>query len=269
MQNENKPPSVLDNTEGYVTTIALNSPETGNVLSQSNLVLLREILRKAIASDQCRVIVLKGRDGVFCRGLDFKAFIDNAPEMISEAYTSPYRDILNMIHNASKPIIAYIDGEVLAGGMGLALICDMVLATTNSTFGLSEVLFGLIPAYVTPVLLLRVPLKKLDYLILSSKRFDAAEAYHLGIVDDLLEPETAEKSLANYIKRVLYSAPQALALAKSFSKAMCEVTFEHAMKMAQDQLTQLLNDKNTTQAITAFLEGGKPEWAVSYKRVKS
>jgi enoyl-CoA hydratase/carnithine racemase len=256
---------VLCETKSYVTTITLNSPETGNVINLSNLVLLRDGLVDALASDDCRLIVIRGRDGVFCKGMDFKGFLDDSDEEIARSYTDPYKDILSLIHNSSKPVIAYVDGEVLAGGMGLALICDMVLATRNSTFGLSEVLFGIIPAFVTPVLLMRVPLKKLQYLILSSKRFDTVEAYNLGIVDELMEPEKAERTLKNYIRRVLYSSPKALALTKTFSNTIPGTKFETAVEMAQDQLTELLNDESSARAIASFLEGDKPEWAVPYK----
>jgi enoyl-CoA hydratase/carnithine racemase len=257
--------AVISETECFVTRITLNSPETGNVINRTNLDILRSILKSSIKSDACRLIIIQGRDGVFSKGMDFKGFVKDSGAKFSNDFSEPYKDILNLIHYSPKPVIAYIDGEVLAGGMGIALACDIVLATENSTFGLSEVLFGIIPAFVTPVLLTRIPLKKLYYLILSSKRIDAAEACQIGLVDDLLDSKRAPRLLKNYIKRILYSSPKALALTKEFSHEVLGKQFKDAVDLAQDKLTELLNDEQNARAVEAFMNGHKPDWAISYR----
>ena len=145
--------SVLYDLHNHVARIKLNRPKQGNVVNEDNLGLLNQYLDDAVNDENCRVIVIEGSCGVFSRGMDFKNLLKNSGEEISLEFSRPYIDGVMKIRNSPKPVIAAIDGEVLAGGMGIALSCDIVLATEQSLFGLSEVIFGLIPAYVLPFLL--------------------------------------------------------------------------------------------------------------------
>ena len=117
--------------------------------------------------------------------MDFKNLLKNVNQGIKDEFHEPYKDVVKIIRNSTKPIIAKIDGDVLAGGMGIALACDIILATNRSLFGLSEVLFGIIPAYVFPLLLERVNYKKARFLILTSKRLNANDAMKYGIIDEI------------------------------------------------------------------------------------
>lgn len=272
--------SVLCQRYSHVARITLNRPERGNAVNIENLTALKELLDEAIGDDDVRAIVLEGRDGVFCRGMDFRFLLEQRSESRSEpekhgvgelssSFSAPYLRAVMTLRNSPKPVIAAIDGDVLAGGMGLALACDMVLATRGrSTFGLSEVLFGLIPAYVFPFLLERVTFKRARYLVLSSKKLTAEEALQFGIVDDLADDDALERKLSEHLKRVLYSSPQALALTKSYSDVIARQQIEEAVETAGDQLTALLNDEKNIDAIRSFLEGDKMSWMVRYRRPK-
>ena len=152
--------------------------------------------------------------------------------------------------------------------MGIALACDMVFATKRSIFGLSEVIFGIIPAYVFPFLLERVPFKKARFIVLSSSKFSAEEFYRLGIIDEIAEDEKLEKVLTKYIKRLLCSSPSALALTKSYSDFIFKQNINDAVKTAANQLTELLNEKKNIQAIKSFVDGESIPWMVKYKRKK-
>jgi enoyl-CoA hydratase/carnithine racemase len=239
------------------------------VVNAENLAALGQSLENAIDDADIRAIVVEGSGGVFCRGMDFRHLLASRGRSkgnIGRDFSEPYIRAVMRIRNSPKPVVAAIDGEVLAGGMGLALACDIVLATERSVFGLSEVLFGLIPAYVFPFLLERVPLKRARFLVLSSKTFAAPEAHRLGIVDDLAADDALEKLLTRYLKRLLYSSPAALALTKSYSDRIHAKPIAEAAEHAGVQLTQLLNDKNNIDAISAFLEGDKMPWMARYKR---
>lgn len=257
--------SVLCEVKSYVSTIILNNPENGNVVNNENLSLINQYLKEAINSENIRLIVIEGKDQVFCRGMDFKNLLKNADQGIKNEFHEPYKEVVKTIRNSPKPVIAKIDGEVLAGGMGIALACDIVLATNRSLFGLSEVLFGIIPAYVFPLLLERVNYKKARFMILSSKKLNAKEAYQYGIIDEVCEYDKINKLTKDYIKRLLYSSPDALKLTKEYSDKLTENKFDQSIDFAQKQLTELLNNKKNIESIKLFLEGEKPEWAVSYK----
>ena len=152
--------------------------------------------------------------------------------------------------------------------MGIALACDIVIATKRSIFGLSEVIFGIIPAYVFPFLLERVPLKKARFIVLSSKKFSAEDYYKFGIIDDIAEDDKLEKKLTEYIKRLLCSSPYALSLVKTYSDKISGKEITDAVKTAGVQLTELLNNKKSVGAIKAFLEGEPIEWMTKYRRKK-
>jgi len=262
MSDENL--SVIYEKKSYVARIILNKPESGNVVNNDNLSLILKYLNDSIISDDCRIIVIQGRDKVFCRGMDFKNLLSNVNNIIGNDFSEPYKNVVKLIRNSPKPVIAKIDGDVLAGGMGVALACDIIIATKSSVFGLSEVLFGIIPAYVFPLLLERVPFKKARFLILSSKRFNAEDAYKYGIIDEITEDDKLDKTEKDYIKRLLYSSPDALRITKKYSDELVDSHFEEAIEFAQKQLTELLNNKENITAIKNFLEGEKPSWAVKY-----
>lgn len=255
--------SVITETKSFVTQIILNNPEKGNVVNDDNLMLLKKFITEANNSDNCRVIVLRGKDKVFSRGMDFSNMIKHS-DGLKEDFSRPYLDAVLAIRNSSKPVIAAIDGDVLAGGMGLMLASDIIIATKNSIFGLSEVLFGLIPALVFPLLLERVTLKKARYLILSSKRIGAEDALSIGMVDEVVEDDKFERKLKEYYKRLLYSSPDALSLVKSYSDKISDSKIEEKLDIANKQLTKLLQDKKNVDAIKDFIEGEKLPWAVKY-----
>jgi len=260
-------PGIIRHSENYVTTITMNSPETGNLINEESMSLFSTYLNEAVESEECRVIIIRGKDGVFSNGLDFPELIENFRDEIKKEFTAPYKNVLKTIHASPKPVISAIDGSASAGGMGFVLASDVALATKVSTFALSEVLFGLIPAIVFPFLLERVPFKKARYLVLTSEKFDAEEACRIGIIDHVADTsENMEKKIVRYIKRFLYSSPSALSLTKQYSDKLVESRLDTSLQYAQDTLTQLLNDKQNKEAIKTFLEGGLPDWAVRYKK---
>jgi len=224
---------VIAETKNFVTRITLNNPEKGNVVNNDNLNILNKYLNDAISSDNVRVIVLEGSNGVFSRGMDFSNLLKNYKNGIDPDFSKPYKESVKLIRNSKKPVIAKIDGDVLAGGMGLALACDIVLATKRSIFGLSEVLFGIIPAYVFPLLLERVTYKKARFLVLSSKKIKSDEALNIGIVDEIAEDDKIEKLLKDYIKRILYSSPEALAVTKRYSDKLTFCEIEKSLDFAE------------------------------------
>ena len=266
MSDNNEELSVIKETKNYVTRITLNKPEKGNVVNNDNLPLIHKYIKESIASNECRIIVIQGKNNVFCRGMDFNNLIKNAGQEIKDEFSKPYKDVVKIIRNSPKPVIASIDGDVLAGGMGIALACDIILATRRSVFGLSEVLFGIIPAYVFPFLLERVSYKRARYIVLSSKKFSAEAAYDFGIVDEVVEDDKLEKKLKEYLQRLLYSSPDALSLTKEYSDKLTDNKIDDSINFAQKQLTDLLNNKDNIETIKSFLEGERPKWAVSYKK---
>jgi enoyl-CoA hydratase/carnithine racemase len=155
-------------------------------LTASSVAALRCALESA-ASAECRAIVLRGATApVFCRGLDFAAMAADDGAGALDAFA----DCLRTIRVCGRPTVAFVEGEAMGGGVGIAAAADAVLATTDATFAVPELLFGFAPAIVRPYLAERVAPQKLRWLALLSARLDAAAALAIGLVDRV---ETAER----------------------------------------------------------------------------
>jgi enoyl-CoA hydratase/carnithine racemase len=261
---------VLYDLHSHVARITLNRPDNGNVVNLENLEMLHRFLVRAEADSDCRAIVIEGSGGVFSRGMDFGFMLAKSEkEGIDADFGSPYAKAVLQIRNSLKPVVAAVDGEVLAGGTGIALACDIVVATERSVFGLSEVLFGIIPAYVFPLLLERVPFKRARYMVLSSQKFSAREAQRSGAFDEVVPDDTLEKALTGHLKRLLFASPDALAAVKRYSDDIFGKQMDDAMHQAAETLSTLLKDQKNTDAIKAFMEGEMMPWAARYRRKKS
>ena len=260
---------VLYDFHSHVARITLNRPEKGNVVNLDNLNQLHDYIEKAEADPECRAIVLEGSGGVFSRGMDFGFMLNRSEtEGIDADFGAPYARAVLKIRSSCKPVIAAIDGEVVAGGTGLALASDIVIATERSRFGLTEVLFGIIPAYVFPLLLERVSLKRARYLVLTSEKLTAQEALTFGIFDRTVPDDALEKAVTATLKRLLFASPDALSVVKTYSDDIFQKKMDNAMARAALQLSTLLKDSRNTDAIKAFMAGDTMPWVKKYKRKK-
>jgi enoyl-CoA hydratase/carnithine racemase len=170
------------------------------------------------------------------------------------------------IFESDKPVIALVQGEVKAGGVGLACCCDVVLATPNSSFELGEVLFGLLPANVLPFILgNRVSLQKARYMVLTSKKIAAEEALRIGLIDEIFPAEKLERGVKNLIKRFLRSSPRALAEGKQFTLEIAHKIPKDVRDTAKEQLLSLIESQEAHKAIAAFNAGDLPAWFSSFK----
>lgn len=267
--------AVINTIYSNVMRITLNNPEKGNVVNSDNLTLLHSYIKDAENNPEVRAIILEGSKGIFSRGMDFKFMLESRGAsgssegmQIDRSFHEPYLNAVTSIRDCPKPVVAAVDGEVLAGGMGLAMACDIVIATKRSIFGLSEVLFGLIPAYVFPFLLERTTFKRARYMILSSEKFSAENCYQFGLVDHLCENDALEKTITRYMKRILASSPRALAVTKEYSCRIKDQPVNEAVWTAADQLTDLLNVADNVKAIQSFVDGEMMPWMARYKRPK-
>ena len=260
-------PVIYTSTVSYVTEIVLNDPDNGNRLNYDFLIEFHTLLNKAISSENTRIIVIRGAADIFSLGMDFR-FILEKGDKISQDFLQPYADVMLSVRNSPKPVIALVDGKVVAGGMGFVLASDIVIATENASFALTECLFGIIPAYVFPLLLERMPLKKARYLVISSKTLDAEEAKNTGIVDEVFCSEKIQKNLKNYYQRLLYSKPESLSLVKTYTDTLTDCKIKETMQYAGKTLTDLLNNQKNQKAIRDFMQGEKMPWSLTYKKRK-
>ena len=257
-------PRIEQYVDSQVAVVTLNDGEHGNLLGPEMLEELSDAFERSWKDPEVRAILLRSNGPDFCRGMDLARLDGSAvPGGSDQAQQSVarYAGLLDSIFTTGIPVVCLVQGEVKAGGVGLACVCDIVLATEGSGFELGEVLFGLIPANVLPYLLaVRVPPQKARYLVVSSQRITAAEALRLNLVDEIVTSSGAEKRVREILKRLLRSSPQALSDAKSFTFELIGKSPAEAAALGRRKLVDMLGDPATLAGVKAFQDGDVPPW---------
>jgi polyketide biosynthesis enoyl-CoA hydratase PksH len=255
------PPVVLSR-RGSLLTAELSRPAAGNTLNSALVAALDAALDTLEADDGLRVLVIRGRDGVFCDGMDFAeatATEHSGPGDL-RGRIAPFWRLLMRLGQVGKTVIAGVDGRVSAGGLGLAAACDLVFATPRAGFILTELLFGLVPATIAPFLVRRTGWQAAWRLTLTAQRIDAAEARAIGLADEV------SPDLDDAIRRVLIKVdrmdPGAVAAAKAYFRELAPID-AGMERRALDLICARIGDPAVMSGIRRFAEGGGLPWRKS------
>ncbi|HEY2148303.1 MAG TPA: enoyl-CoA hydratase/isomerase family protein, partial [Pirellulales bacterium] len=182
-------PLVKTHIHEHAGTIILNRPEKRNALSRALLAELSQALDDLHQERQVRAVILAASGPAFCAGMDLSEMLltSRADDALAQWHRDSvaYRDLVEKMLQFPKPLIAAVGGPAMAGGAGLVLACDLVLATDSATFGLPEPRRGLVAGMVAPLLAFRVGAGRAAYLLLSAKSISAAEAHRVGIYHEM------------------------------------------------------------------------------------
>lgn len=235
-----------------VRTVTLMRPETGNVLNAALVGELSAILSACEAEDGPKVLVLAGAPLVFCAGGDFQAAA--AGDDLDPAHLY---DLWRRLSDGPFVSVAAVRGRVNAGGVGLAAACDMVLAESNASFALSELLFGLFPACVLPFLTRRVGAQRAHYLTLSTQPITAAQALDWGLVDAVEDP--LDGLLRKHLLRLRRLDKAAIGRYKRHRTALTG-TVEAARPAALAANRDMFADPTIRAGIARYVAEGKFPW---------
>ncbi len=254
--------------QSQVWRLTINRPDSQNTLNTQVLKELNDVLDEAALRPECRVIILEGQDrasngpsgGVFCTGMDFaemsKLCLQGDPSAIAD-WTSYYMSTLKRLSFGPKITMAKIDGKVLAGGVGLAAACDLVVSSEAATFALSEACWGLLPAMVMPFLVRRVGLQCAYRMTLSMQAVSAKEAHLFHLVDEL--SSELDQTVDRLLKRLLRLDESTLINMKVYFRKMWIVT-EEMENEAVAETTRLLHDPIVQKKIRNFVEKNILPW---------
>lgn len=224
---------------------------------------LADSIERAIAEPR-GVIVLAGGDGTFCRGIDFTSLLaaEDTGTLPAECARSvdAFVQCVWLIRSCGKPVIAAVDGETLAGGVGLVAACDLVVATERSTFGLPEALFGLIPAITLPVLLERVTPQKARLVMMSAGSYGAAEARALGLVDVVTSTDSLVATVRAHARTLARTSPDAVGALKRLRGNLASPEGRAVLERGGELTLELLQSEHVGQAIREFMAGGPLPW---------
>ena len=253
--------TILIADKGAVRTITLNRPERRNAMTPQMQLELIAALEEATTSG-CRALVLRGAGEAFCSGLDLSAL-----QEINNKTAAEYRDdaeriarLFRTLYEVTVPTIAAVRGAAIAGGTGLATICDFTLAEAAAKFGYTEVRIGFVPALVSAFLALQVGDKRARDLVLTGRLFDAAEAHRLGLVNEVLPPDELEGRVEALARTLAANSPASLAATKRLMAAQNKPWLDAAVALAMEAGAQSRETADFREGVAAFLEKRKPVW---------
>ena len=246
-----------------MTNTTMHRIDVPPVLDARTTAALAGSIERAI-SEPGGVILLAGADGTFCRGIDFTALLAaedaGALEIECTQSVDAFVQCVWLIHSCGKPVVAAVDGETLAGGVGLAAACDLVVATERSTFGLPETLFGLIPAITLPLLLERMTPQKARLVTMTAGSYGAAEAQAMGLVDVVTSAEVFESTVRAHARSLARTSPDAVGALKRFCGNLMSPEGRAVLERGGEMTRTLLQRERVGQAIREFMARGRLPW---------
>jgi methylglutaconyl-CoA hydratase len=254
--------TLLVTDQDSVRTITLNRPVRRNAMTPEMQMELIAAFNKA-AKDECRVVVLKGAGEAFCSGLDLSVL-----QSMHERTASDYREdverlatLFRTLYELPKPTIAAVHGAAVAGGTGLATICDFTLAAPTAKFGYTEARIGFVPALVSAYLALQIGDKRARDLLLTGRLFDATEAHRLGLVNEVIAPELLADRVQTLAQTLIANSPESLAATKRLMATQNKAWLDAAITQAMEANAHARETADFREGIASFLEKRKPVWS--------
>ena len=255
-------PLVVAEERGAARLITLNRPDVRNALSVQLISALMDALADAMAAPKVRGVVLTGAGSDFCAGADLKALQEIAKRSREEnlADSNHLAKLFVAIHTGDKPVAAAVRGNALAGGSGLACVCDRVVAADDATFGFTEARIGFVAAIVSRFVIERTGMRVARDLLLTARRIDAAEALKAGIADELAAGAEVVPRAVNWIESLKPCAPSSLRLTKKLLAGLSGRTLVDALAFAAEMNATTRATDDCKEGVAAFLEKRKPRW---------
>jgi methylglutaconyl-CoA hydratase len=245
-----------------VATITLNRPDKRNAISYE---LIQDLLAALdeVAKSRALVLVLTGAGKAFCSGLDLdslKALIGRTPEQsLEDSRTMAH--LFRTLYDFPKLTIAAVNGPAIAGGTGLATLCDFTLAVPAAKFGYTEVRIGFVPAIVSTFLLRQVGEKIARNLLLTGRLFDAQEALRIGLITEIVPAENLMKRTAALAAQLMENSPGSLLFTKRLLSAAARAEMDAQIDAAVRENAAIRSTPDFREGITSFLEKRKPKWS--------
>jgi isohexenylglutaconyl-CoA hydratase len=252
---------------GDTLVVWFNRPETRNALSAAVAEELLTVFRALPSATGYRFVVLRGRGGVFCAGGDLKQFREvfqgGAERAAIVEANAAFGELMAAIDALPQLFVVAIEGAAMAGGLGIACLADLVLATAGARFALTEVTLGIPPAQITPVVIERVGLAEARRLLLTAQRFDGTEAARLGLVNEVLaDAEALDARLASLLDEARRCAPGALALTKQIIRESRAGGDRQALvQFAAERFADAMLGDEAREGMRAFADKRAPAWA--------
>jgi enoyl-CoA hydratase len=251
---------LYDVTDG-VATLTLNRPEQRNALSGQLLGELVDAMKVAREDGEVHAVVLTGAgDKVFCAGADLGGFAADAPLVEKHFASDRFIELFRLMVELGKPTLCAANGHVLAGGMGLALSCDLVIATEGATFGTPEINVGAFPFMIMAIIYRNVPRKRVNEMLLLGERITAEEAVEWGLINKAVPADEFEGAVAEWAGKLASKSPVVMRLGHDAIYRQQDMSFGDALEYLRSQLSMALSTEDVLEGVQAFFEKREPNW---------
>lgn len=244
-----------------IATITLNRPEQRNALSQQLLGELVDAMKATRDDDDVRAVVLTGAgEKVFCAGADLGGFAADAPLIGKHFGSDLFIELFWLMAELGKPILCAANGHVLAGGLGLALSCDLVIAKEGATFGTPEINVGAFPFMIMAIIYRNVPRKKVNEMLLLGERLSAEDAARWGLVNKVVPAEQFDEAVSDWAAKLASKSPVVMRLGHDAIYRQQDMNFGDALEYLRSQLSLAMSTEDILEGVQAFFEKREPRW---------
>jgi enoyl-CoA hydratase len=244
-----------------VATVTLNNPEKRNMLSGQMLSELVDAMKTARDSEDVRAVVLTGAgDKVFCAGADLGGFAAEVPLVAKHFATDLFLEFFRLMPRLGKPSLCAANGHVLAGGMGLALSCDLLIAKEGATFATPEINVGAFPYMIMAIIYRNVPRKKVNEMMLLGERLSAEEAVEYGLANKVVPAGEFDAAVAEWATKLASKSPVLMRLGHDAMYRQQDMAVDDALDYLRAQLSLTFSTEDIVEGVTAFFEKRDPQW---------
>ncbi len=254
--------TIVYSEQDGIALITLNRPDKRNAVSFELVQELMQALDQAERSP-VQVVIITGAGKAFCAGLD----LEDLKQLLGRSHEQNVRDSATMarlfrrIYDFPKPMIAAVNGHAIAGGTGIATMCDFTLSVAEAKYGYTEVKIGFVPAIVSSILVWQVGHKIARDLLMTGRLFDAAEAHRYGLVNEIVEPERLMPRALELAHQLQENSPSSVRLTKKLINGFIAQDLDEQMAQAIEDNARIRTTADFREGISAFLEKRKPNWS--------
>jgi enoyl-CoA hydratase len=252
---------VLYDVSDGVATVTLNDPEKANRLSGGMLVQLVEAIRRAKEDEGARAVVLTGAgEKAFCAGADLGGFGADAPMVQKHFASDLFLEYFRLMPRLGKPSLCAANGHVLAGGLGLALSCDLLIAKQGVKFGTPEINVGAFPYMIMAVIYRNVPRKKVNEMMLLGERMTAEEAVQYGLANKVVAEADYQEAVRDWAAKLASKSPVLMRLGHDAMYRQQDMALDDALEYLRSQLSLTFTTEDILEGAQAFFEKREPNW---------
>jgi len=244
-------------------TVTLNRPDVRNAFNETVIAELNNVFLELGQDEQVRAIVLAANGPAFCAGADLnwmKKMANYTPEQNLED-AQQLAEMLYQIYSCAKPVIAKVQGDCYAGGMGLVAACDIAVTVDSANFCLSEVKLGLIPATISPYVIKAMGPNAARRYFITAERFSAPEAHRIGFVHESVPAENLDQTVAQIVNAIVNNGPNAVIAAKWLVEDVTGAEIEEdLLTYTAECIADIRSSPEGKEGVASFLEKRKPNW---------